>query len=397
MGLLEGWWLGEADGREEQPYTDVERWNHELQSSGFGGVEIAAHDHEQPYQINVCLIARPAVSPKSSKLVTLLSNEFGSIWKATAEVFKDRGYQVQSCRLDEHIPSSDAVVSILDLEEPFFYNMSPYRLNSVQEGLQQCQSTNIIWATNASQIECEDPHYAMAIGAIRTIRGEMALPITTVELENTCVQALQSLVEVLELQKRHFPTSDATSSLDPDFEFSFSKGLVMIPRIVPVSISNELLDDRLVEQKCNERIELQAGNGSLDTISWVATQPKNFGELDVEVDVKYVGLNFKDMLLAMFVVRDAKSEMGLEGAGIVSNIGSKVTRVKPGDRVMFYAGGAFTNRCVMLEDLCIKIPETLTFENAATMPCVFATTIHSLLDLGGLRKGQVGRQPCVSI
>lgn len=395
MGLLEGWWLGEEDGRVDHPYVDVERWKHELQNSGFEGIDIAAYDDVKPYHLNVCLVSRPAISPSLSKHVTLLSNECGPIWKTTVELFTCHGYEVQSYGLGEHIPSTDAVVSLLDLEEPFFYNLTQSRLNTLQESLKQCNAASIMWATRPSQITCEDPRYAMAIGAIRSLRGELAIPITTIELEDTSTQALQSLVEVMDLQQEDSYNSDTNSALEPDFEYSFSNGLLMIPRILPVSVADEMLVDK-VSRSCDERLELQAGNGSIENINWVATSPRICGDNDVDIDMKCVGLNFKDMLLAMFIVRDEKFELGLEGAGIVRNVGSKVTKVKPGDRIMFYSGGAFTNRHVVYEDLCIKIPERLTFEEAATMPCVFATAVHSLLDLGGLQKGQVSAPSCGS-
>lgn len=379
-GLLEGWWLGEEDGREEQPYIHTDRWEKELQNVGFRGLELAAHDHEKPYQVNVCLVATPTIESKPSKSVTLLSNEFDTVWKAAVEVFTKGGYEVQSSRLEEYIPSNDAVVSLLDLEEPFFYNLSSSKLRTMQTFLNKCESSNIIWAMKGSEIDCKDPRHAMALGAIRSLRGELHLPITTIQLEDT--QSLHSLVEVLDVQQRQ----TVSEVLDPDFEFSVHKGLVMIPRILPVSIAEELFGDESLD---NDRIELQAGNGSIDTLSWVATRSKPCGELDIEIDVKSVGLNFKDMLLAMFIVRDSKNEMGLEGAGVVRNVGSKVTGMKPGDRVMFYAGGAFTSRISVYKDQCVKIPDTLSFEEAATLPCAFGTTVHSLLELGGLQKGQV--------
>jgi NADPH:quinone reductase-like Zn-dependent oxidoreductase len=42
----------------------------------------------------------------------------------------------------------------------------------------------------------------------------------------------------------------------------------------------------------------------------------------------------------------------------------------------------------MSPDRCVKIPPSLSFKEAATMPCVYATVIHCLLKVGGLQKDQ---------
>lgn len=70
-------------------------------------------------------------------------------------------------------------------------------------------------------------------------------------------------------------------------------------------------------------------------------------------------------------------------------IGSQVKDLSIGDRVMFTSAGSFSTQISISAELCIKIPDALSFEEAATMPCVFSTVIHSLVDMGRLEKGQV--------
>ena len=91
----------------------------------------------------------------------------------------------------------------------------------------------------------------------------------------------------------------------------------------------------------------------------------------------------------MGVVDATKDGLGLEGAGIVHSIGPNVNGFKVGDRVMMLEHGCFSTRIAISAKLCAKIPSDLSFEEAATLPCVFSTVIHSLLTLGRLEKGQV--------
>ena len=94
----------------------------------------------------------------------------------------------------------------------------------------------------------------------------------------------------------------------------------------------------------------------------------------------------------MGVVEGTKDGIGLEAAGIIRSVGSEVTDLKVGDRVIMFEHGCFSTRLAISAKLCARIPETLTYEEAATLPCVYSTVIHSLLTIGRLEKGQV----CIS-
>jgi len=91
----------------------------------------------------------------------------------------------------------------------------------------------------------------------------------------------------------------------------------------------------------------------------------------------------------MGIVEAEENGFGLEGAGIVRRVGNKVTDLLPGDRVMLLSSCSFASRVIVSENVCEKIPGGLSFEDAATMPCVFATALYSIFDVGNLKKGQV--------
>ena len=93
----------------------------------------------------------------------------------------------------------------------------------------------------------------------------------------------------------------------------------------------------------------------------------------------------------MGVVDATKAGIGLEGAGIVCSVGSGVKDLRPGDRVFMFEHGCFSTRMTVSAKACAKIPDELSFEEAATMPCVYSTVIYSLLTLGRLQRDQVSR------
>lgn len=84
-----------------------------------------------------------------------------------------------------------------------------------------------------------------------------------------------------------------------------------------------------------------------------------------------------------------KEELGLEGSGIVTKVGSDVLDLRVGDRVMVSQVGIFKTTAVIPASRCLPIPEGLSLESGASLPCVYATAIYSLVTVGKLEKHQV--------
>ncbi len=130
------------------------------------------------------------------------------------------------------------------------------------------------------------------------------------------------------------------------------------------------------------------------------------------VNIKAVSLNFRDLL----VVKGAYSRNlppGLvpcsDGAGEVVEVGEGVTRVKPGDRVAgiymqtWVSGeldegiaksalggaidGVLAEYVLFHEDGVVHIPEHLSYDEAATLPCAAVTAWNGLITSGGLKAG----------
>jgi putative PIG3 family NAD(P)H quinone oxidoreductase len=79
---------------------------------------------------------------------------------------------------------------------------------------------------------------------------------------------------------------------------------------------------------------------------------------------------------------------GLEFAGEVASVGEGVTSVKPGDRVMGIASGeAQAEYLVAAERMLVRIPASLTMEEAGGTMEAFLTAHDALFTLGQLRPG----------
>lgn len=91
----------------------------------------------------------------------------------------------------------------------------------------------------------------------------------------------------------------------------------------------------------------------------------------------------------MGIVESEKDKIGMEASGVIIGIGSAVNHVNVGDRVVAMDIGFLATRKVVPGELVVRIPDTLSFQDAATMPCVYATVIHSITNVGRLTAGQV--------
>jgi putative PIG3 family NAD(P)H quinone oxidoreductase len=78
---------------------------------------------------------------------------------------------------------------------------------------------------------------------------------------------------------------------------------------------------------------------------------------------------------------------GLEFAGEVAEIGEQVDQFKPGDRVFAITGGEAQAEYVLIDErLLAKIPDNLSFVEAAAVPEVFITASDAIFTLGDLKE-----------
>ncbi len=111
-----------------------------------------------------------------------------------------------------------------------------------------------------------------------------------------------------------------------------------------------------------------------------------FGE--VEIAVRVTGLNFRDVLVALDLYPERSATFGDECSGIVVRVGDGVEGLHVGDRVLAMGRGAFATHLTTSADLAIRIPDALSFEDAATIPIPFLTAQYALHSLGRLRAGE---------
>ncbi|GHJ33531.1 phenolphthiocerol synthesis polyketide synthase type I Pks15/1 [Streptomyces hygroscopicus subsp. sporocinereus] len=132
------------------------------------------------------------------------------------------------------------------------------------------------------------------------------------------------------------------------------------------------------------------GGGTLDNLSLLpdpaAQAPLAPGY--VRIAVRAAGLNFRDALIAIGMYPDDHATMGGEGAGVVLEVGSGVTDLAPGDRVMGMINASFGPVAVADRRQIVPMPRGWTFAQGASVPVVFLTAYIGLVELGKVKAGE---------
>src|SRR5687767_6331960 len=116
------------------------------------------------------------------------------------------------------------------------------------------------------------------------------------------------------------------------------------------------------------------------------------GSHDLRIAVRATAVNRADLLQAAghYPPPPGTTDvLGLECAGVVSEVGTEVRGWKEGDRAMaLLAGGGYAEDVVVHHGSAMHVPDVLTDEETAAIPEVFLTAFLNIFVLGRVREGE---------
>ncbi|HEV2779515.1 MAG TPA: beta-ketoacyl synthase N-terminal-like domain-containing protein, partial [Actinophytocola sp.] len=136
------------------------------------------------------------------------------------------------------------------------------------------------------------------------------------------------------------------------------------------------------------RLDRESGKGALDRLELVA-HPEAGGPLargQVRIQVRAIGLNFRDVLIALNMYPDEVCPGG-EAAGVVLEVGPGVTDLAPGDRVFGFTFEPFGPVTIADQRVVRRMPAGWSFEQAASVPAAYVTAYYGLKELAGVGAG----------
>jgi len=159
--------------------------------------------------------------------------------------------------------------------------------------------------------------------------------------------------------------------------------------------------------------EIQKSFSGIDAIKPAERAQPKPGPRQALIFMRAAALNFRDLMIVKGIYNPNLPLPRVplsDGVGEVVEVGAEVTRVKRGDRVAacFMQGwidgeptpaktrtalggdidGTLAEFVVLHEDGLVRVPEHLTDEQAATLPCAAVTAWHALFARGGLTAGE---------
>ena len=285
FGIHPQWWCGLEDGRLDEPYIDTRGWQNELVAAGYEGVDAVILDSAEPSQLNGVMIVKPSINHSLTRRVSLLCRDATTGPGPIMQELESHGYEVARCTIHDLPPPGQDIIALMDRDGPFFENIDSTVFNSFKSLLHKLDNSGVFWVTKLSQMHCQDPRFAQAIGTARTMRSELLIDFATCEVDNIDSSAAQLIQVFTKFQKR-----DTNDLLKPDFEYSIYDGVINVGRFYPFALSDDLLTS---EPSDRAMLEMSVP-GRPSTLHWARKPaPPPLQPDEVEVEVHAVGLNFR--------------------------------------------------------------------------------------------------------
>lgn len=134
-------------------------------------------------------------------------------------------------------------------------------------------------------------------------------------------------------------------------------------------------------------------HGPIDNLKLETFAEPRLGPEEVLIEVHAASVNFPDLLVISGSYQRLPPTPFVPGkdlAGTVAAVGSGVTNLKPGDRVMAQVEyGAYAERVIAPIGNCHRMPAKMSFAEGAAMGLVYITAHFALVERAAMKSGEV--------
>ncbi|KAM0335103.1 hypothetical protein ACHAQA_000138 [Verticillium albo-atrum] len=285
------------------------------------------------------------------------------------------------------IPTGSTIYSLVELCRPVFAQATDdetLRLRIIMKN-----ATQLNWVTSGNLLQGARPDFGLAAGMSRALIMEQpSLRFNLYDIDDISVYQERTFKNLSSLLKINGDLGD--------YEYIQSQGVVHVSRFIPDEqlntgfrqrIGNQLLEMPLSEAKPVQLFIEKPGN--LETLCYKQiTQPLDIAPDHVQVSVKTYGLNANDYHVFSGKVSTQDDTSSIEFCGVVERVGSEVSRIKTGDRVVVLAPSHFGTTETVPQWACHKLLDEEPFDRMCTLPLVFATAIYGLRERAQLQAGE---------
>ncbi|KXH63779.1 beta-ketoacyl synthase domain-containing protein [Colletotrichum salicis] len=308
FGLFPDWWAGIDEGRDLDPFADINQWDAIFKQTGFSGVDTRTLDRHgnlfpntlfctHAVNTKVARLDAPLSAPPTDKALPQVVVVGGGSAKSARILEEVRqtlpGREIVSLKriedvLESAIPPKSTFLVLSELDHETFSGIDEVRFSAIKSLLELAGT--ILWLTENAWIE--NPYQAMTAGMLRSARLEYpATHNQSLDVDDAEKLDTQFVVEqLLRLEEPSGSKEDILWTLEP--EVYVSKSRAYIPRIKPDIERNNRLNSkrRAITAPVDSRqtpVTLLASSDTLYLESSETFGADSSAEADLEVKVDF--------------------------------------------------------------------------------------------------------------
>ena len=414
FGIFPGWWVAEEVDRRDSPLLNEDGWNEIFLRTGFSGLKAAVWDtedsltHKGTTLVTTAFAQESHQRPTTDQCFRVISGSgcpsavVGAVCESLGSMGPAQAFTLEQYAQDSKLLQQDEHTHTIFLE----LGSSSMLRNANEASWEAIKSLatgskGIMWVTRGACFpESSSPDLALASGLLRTLRTEIGGPLVHLDLEpGIDLLAGEQLSQTLTRVYRHALETYEEQGLrdgdfggDPELEFIERNGTIQLLRFTEDADVEHFVTSRAgvlhpsvqsmkTGPQAERRLKVEVAQlGMLDSMYFGddARVAGPLGANEIEIEIRAAGLNFRDVMMAMGQIEAA--DLGAECAGTVTAVGSAVDqgKMRVGDHVVAPADGALSQCVRVPASRAQRLPETMTFAEAATLPIVFCTALHSM-------------------
>ena len=435
FGLTEGWWRF-ADSRQTHPLLSAAAWRTLLLANGFQAVEVVEQAGQAllvaqaglrqaqppPVEATVELVetviepvepVETVVEPVETWLLFADAQGIGhalaqQLWQRGEKpmlVYADTSYQQvdgqtvhirSDCaedyqRLLNALPSLQGIIHLWSLDTPTLHA----GLNLVEATQQSCGAVlPLVQALLQTQVKLRQlwlvTQEAQAVTATDTVQGVVqsslwgmgkVIALEHPELACRCIDLDATAPPAVQAARLCAEMAAATRPEARESQIALRQDARYVARLTRYPAKQGLsIPATPYQLGIGER-------GSVDNLQLQPLERREPAPGEIEIQVQASGLNFLDVLDVLGILPFERSWLGGECAGEVVRVGAGVTAFQAGDRVVAMAAGSFSHYVTVSSDLVARLPSSLTFGQAASIPINFLTAHYALHTIANIQAG----------
>lgn len=403
FGTFPGWWLSEEPERKMSPNAPLKTWDEVLKATGFTGIDFEIGDCEgldfQSQSIIVSTAQQQTSYPFSLSIVHAQERP-PQTWldQLTKGLRSETNSKTIVESFDKVQVREDRVyIFVAEMANAFLDGIDSRAFEKLRSLL--VNSQGMLWLSCSSTIDAKDPLYAQTHGLLRTMNQEDSNKrCILLDFETTMDPWTKDKVpHIVHVLQQSFDYNIEPAGIER--EYAIKDSILHVSRFFP----DPNQDRACSESGADPAPEIQSfwrpdrdlvwetGQSGMLNDLYFTEQVRDDGVLPndmVEIEAKAFGLNFRDVMVALNQLDETL--VGHDCSGIIKRLGpgTEQSGLRIGDRICGIAKGRFASVSRAFWTSVTRIPDDMSWEEAASLPIAHGTAYVTLMDIARLEKGE---------